>query len=180
MNLKVKKMLMTAVIGGVIGALIISTYFMLLHFAGQNPFGRFKYLYFGFYALSFAGAMWFFREKQNNSVMRGHEGILIGLVHNIAGAVTFALLFGLLLQTSEGEKIRTRHVEQSLKLMTDTKQYLEQSNERVEEYTGERYVQMYKSVAAMSSADFVIDQMIGLLMTGFFLTFLFMLILKKQ
>ncbi|MBB6462920.1 DUF4199 family protein [Flammeovirga kamogawensis] len=162
-------------IAGVMAAFVCAAYILLLHQIGENSFGRWKNVYFPLYGFFFAGAMSYFRLKLNNGRMQAPQGILIGITLNTVGSATYGFLLYIILSTKElGKAIITRHAADLKILMLEGKEiFIEQLGE----------TEFNKQVAELDNLTpsiLAIDQAIGMLFLGIFLTFLFMLIIKKK
>ncbi|MBD0399875.1 hypothetical protein [Flammeovirga sp. EKP202] len=162
-------------IAGAIAAFILIGYAMVLHGLNLNSFGRWKNINFPLYGLFFAGAMTYFRLKLNDGKMKGPQGILIGVTLNSVATTLYGFLLYVLLSTKGiGQAIIERH-------KADLKIILIEGKSVIIESLGEAgYEENVKGVEELSAGVLAVDQAIGLLFLGFFLTFLFMLIIKKK
>jgi hypothetical protein len=167
-----KPLYQTALLSGLLAAFICLGYSLVLYSIEQNPFGRFKYLYIGFYGACFAMAMFYYRDRQNNGRMRAQEGILLGFIINATAAVVYGSLLLLVMESIPNNILQLYHNE-SIAILEASKEILtEQLGEGV-------YEETYQNVLKTTTRDLALDQAIGVSMTGFFLTFLFMLIFKN-
>lgn len=162
-------------IAGVLAALVCAGYVLLLHTLDLNSFGRWKNINFPLYGLFFAGAMTYFRLKLNNGQMKGPQGILIGITLNTVATLLYGLFLYIILSTkSVGQAIIERH-------KADLKILLIEGKDVIIDSLGEEgYLKNVKGVEELSPWVLSIDQAIGMLFLGIFLTFLFMLIIKKR
>lgn len=162
-------------IAGLLAAFVCVGYALLLHALDLNSFGRFKNINFPLYGLFFAGAMAYFRLKKNNGQMKGPQGILIGITLNTVASLLYAGFLYIILSTKGiGQAIIERH-------KADLKIILIEGKSVIMESLGEAgYEENVKGVEELSAGVLAVDQAIGMLFLGIFLTFLFMLIIKKR
>lgn len=176
-----KALFKTGIIGGIGAAIFCFLYIFLLYQLGLNPFGRYKYLYFGFYGIFFAGTMWYFRDKQNGYRLKGIEGILIGFTLNSVSSLIYSLLVFILLKFIDSSRsILSIYKKEAIAMIDNTKEMMKErlsEDEFNEQF--EAFQQQYDALKDLSINDLVLDQGIGMLVTGVFLTFLFMLFLKR-
>ena len=139
-----------------------------------NPFGRYKYVYIGIYALPFIMGMWYFRDKKNSYRLSAQQGIMLGFILTLTAALAYApMVYLFLAHTDLGKQIIEVHLAQSLTLLASTKADILQ---RMGEET---YQITRREIMALSPADLAIDSAIGLVITGMFHTLLFMMIFKN-
>ncbi|WP_281615395.1 DUF4199 family protein [Flammeovirga sp. SubArs3] len=160
---------------GAIAAIVCFLYIILLYTLDVNSFGRWKNVYFPIYGLFFAGGMTYFRLKRNNGRLLAPQGILIGVTLNIVASTLYGILLQLILSTKGiGATMLQRH-------SADLKRLLIEGREMIVESIGEaEYLKQIEGVEQLTPDVLAVDQAFGMLFLGFFLTFLFMLIIKKK
>lgn len=169
-----KRLLKTAVGVGALAAIACFIYLIVLHSIGQNPFGRHKYMAIGIYGVFFAVAMWWYRDKMNNYVLRGREGLILGLLMNvISTAIYVSLIYSFLSYTSAGTKVMTRYKAESMELLGKMKE----ANETL---TSDEYQQTVENIQNFNPPSLAIQQVSFYHGFGVFLTFLFMFIFKHN
>ncbi|MBT31551.1 MAG: hypothetical protein CMO01_18000 [Thalassobius sp.] len=182
----------TALIGGLAAGVFCFLYLLLLYVIGSNPFGRYKYIYLGLYAIFFGGALWYFRFKQNGGRLSMGRAIGIGLILNS----TATLLYGLLLfiwMLIPGTEVISRHknalVELGKSNVTFIEEQMKVSKELNDEEAYQNLQEQKKEVqevfediknTELTAGGLAVDQGIGLLFTGMFLTFLTAILFKGK
>ncbi|MBB3701417.1 DUF4199 family protein [Flammeovirga yaeyamensis] len=160
---------------GVIASLLCISYTLLLYGLDLNAFGKWKYIYFPIYGLTFAGAMSYFRIKLNNGRMQGPQGVIIGMTLNLIASTIYGILLQVILSTEKmGREIIERHA-------TELKMMMVEGKTQIIETLGEtEYNAQIEKLGQLSADTLAVDQAIGMLMFGVFATFLFMLITKQK
>jgi len=171
-----KVKLRTGVITGLLATIACLSYIIVVQLLGANPLAQLKYLmYTGIYALFFIGIMKYQRDNVNQYSLGAQEGITLGITVNaVTALLTSASLYLYLQYTSLGEKLMAMHQKDLLTLFETTK-------EKTIETMGEDvYLQILDSVQNIKPSDLAGDLVFGLMVAGFFHTFLFMLIFKTK
>ncbi len=147
---------------------------MILDQLGENPFGRYRYLYLPLYAISFIFTFKVFRDKYNQHKLRPQQGLLIGLLLTLVTSGIHSLMLGAYLQGSnQGESIVLKHKKASI-------DRLEKAAEQLQESIGKEEIEkVFSSLQKLSAQDIALDQGLSMLIWGIVLTFLFMLIFKN-
>lgn len=170
--------LRVGLIAGVIAGVVCFAYLFMLHSLDLNPFGQYKSIYYGIYGAFFAPAMWYFRDKLNAYRLRAQQGIMIGFVLNAVASAVFGLTILLFLNTI-GQSALDLHIEQSLNLLQQSKEFVEAAGEDVPQLSPVEYEKTYKSIQNLSPKELALDQMIWMFAVGIFHTLLFMLMMKN-
>ena len=169
------KILGTGFVWGVIGAVLVSSYFFVLGQVGENPLGRKAYAFIGISAIAYIGGMFWFRYKRNGGVLSGVQGILIGFVINVTLTLLVALFIKIWFDFSaQGREITQLYLDDMLQLMEEGRAYGEQN------FGKETYDQTVQQVAKTTTSDMALDFAIKIFATGLFNTFLYMLFLRKR
>ncbi|GAA4830791.1 DUF4199 domain-containing protein [Algivirga pacifica] len=181
-----KYLLKTAVLFGLLSALVCFLYMFTLNVLGNNPFGRYQMMYLGFYGMCIAVGMWYFRDRQNAGVLRPQVAILFGMILNTVGTVFLGLLLfvwtGVL---DQEQKVIGIHREQSLELIASSERAMKEakdSGQLEEEQFQENMIAFEDQKEAIRTMDAMYlsyDQSIRFFIAGMFLTFFFMLIMKS-
>ncbi|MEH0158075.1 DUF4199 domain-containing protein [Limibacter armeniacum] len=177
-----KQLFTTGIVAGILAAIACFLYILVLHGLDLNPFGRYKYMYLGLYGVFFAGGMWYYRDRQNNYKLRAQGGIVLGFTLNIVASVVYmALLYGLMQYVDSNHGIISIYKQEAITVINDVKQMMQESltPEKFKEQF-EAFEQQYKAVQNITPSELALDQSMGMFMAGTFLTFLFMLIMKKS
>jgi len=165
MNQKIRQVaLKSALLAGVCCIL----YSVSLTLLGENPFGSFKYMIAGIYALFFIGAMWHYRFKLNGGVLRGKEGVLMGLLINAFATTLYCIgIYVFLKFTGLGESAMDLHVNMNLAI-------LEKARIATPEYmTDTVYSQTKDAIHSWDSFFLASEQIAFFMGAGFFNTILF-------
>lgn len=180
----------TAVIGGLAAGSFCFLYLLILSTLGENPFGRYKYMYLGLYAIFFGVALWYYRFKQNGGRLSTGRAIGIGLLLNFTASVLYGLLL-FVWMLIPGMEVIDRHqkaleeleesniafIEEQMKTSRELKDEEAYENLKEQKEGVERaYAELQKS--ELTAGILAVDQSIGLLFTGLFLTFLSALLFK--
>lgn len=176
------KLLTTTLYAGLAAAVLVFLFSLSLAMLDTNPFGPRKFLYIALYALPFIGGMLFFRNRQNNYRMKPQQGLVIGLGLSAVGSVVYgAMMYVFLSATELGQQALEWHREDSIALFERTnKELMERDPDQFEKIMeGNDVEDIYKSLQNFSAQDIAIDAGSGLILWGFFHTFLFMLIFKN-
>lgn len=165
----------TAALAGLLAALACVLFLLGLYLFGQNPFGRFGYMYIGLYGLFFAAGMHWFRFRQNGGFLRAQQAILFGLVLNTVSSLLFAALLHTWLQWIDAEgAVMSLYKQDLLSWLQGGRELLEQS------WGKEQYAQQLQGVQQLQVQTLIYDQAIRMPFFGVFLTLLFTLIYKKS
>lgn len=163
-----------AVLTGLIAAIGVFAYIVLLHTLELNPFGRYKYPYIGLYGVFFVVGLYIFRQRHNRGYLRPQQGLLFGIVLNAVATLVYGAILLAFLQSDWGATAVLRY-------QTELVALLEQGRAALAQEIGKTsFEQSLAGVKAMTVRDLAIDQAFGLTLTGVFLTFLFMLIFKNN
>ncbi|MEN7546769.1 DUF4199 family protein [Rapidithrix thailandica] len=170
------KLIRCAVVTSFIAASACAIYIISLHEIFQlNPFGRFKYLYIGLYALFFAGGMMYFRDKLNQGMMSGQQGLGFGFVLNATASLLYGGILLLYLQAFDADQSALNvYLEESLALLENSKEHL------VETLSQQDYDTTRQNLLALTPKQLAFDQLTGIFLVGMFHTFLFMLFFKRS
>ena len=182
----------TAVFFGLAAGLTCFIYLVILYAFGANPFGRYKYMYLGLYAIFFGGALWYFRFKLNNGQLTTGKALGIGLLLNVTASLMYGILLYLWMLMPQFEVIE-RHQQALEELQKNNITYLEeqmeasqkmedlQAYENLEEQKKDMEIAFEKMQQQPLTAGLLaVDQTIGLLLIGVFLAFLTALIFKAR
>ena len=121
MNQNIRKV---AAIGGVSAGFTALLYTIILYLFNENPFGRFKYMIAGIYAIFFIGSMWWFRDKANNYRMGVRQGVMIGILLNAFASMIFISSLYLVLKFTEiGEGIVEIHQTQTMEMLVKAREF---------------------------------------------------------
>jgi len=171
-----KSIFQVSVIAGVGAALACFLYILFLQSIGQNPFGQYKFLYFGIYGIFFVLPMQHYRNRYNGYTLRGHEGIVFGFVLNTVSSLLYGASLALFMSRTEtGAQALEMYKAAATDLLVRGKEYLTESGT-----TDEQQKELAAAIQALSAHEFAYDQAIGMFMVGTLLTFLFMLMLKTS
>ncbi|MEM1134768.1 MAG: DUF4199 domain-containing protein [Bacteroidota bacterium] len=184
--------LKTAFFAGLAAGFACFLYLVFLYTVGANPFGRYKYIYLGLYAIFFATAFWYYRFKINSGHLSTGRAIGIGLLLNpIATSFYGFLLYGwmLLPQSTVIERHQKALEELQISNITFLETQMKAARELEDEEAFENLEEQKKDIEAaykqmketpLSAGVLAVDQAFGLLITGFFLAFLVALIFKTN
>jgi len=173
------KFIYASIIAGIVGSFLIIGYLFLLWEIGQNPFGQYKYLYFGLYSFAFIGALYYARYRLGSGYLKAQHALLIGFLVNTITSCSFWILLIVVLPTPIGQSAKARHIVQSLQLLEDTKKYLEQRGESLVEFSPDNFEIAKEQITHLTDRQLASDQTIGIGMVGVVLSFVFMLFFKK-
>ncbi len=187
-----KPWLRAALLTGLLAGLTCFLYVLVLWLLGVQPFGRFKYLYVGIYALFFVGGLWYYRMKLNRGELSSVRALAFGIALNLLATLVYGLLVFTLL-ASTGNRVLEQHTAALAKLQQDNIGYLQAQIAQALELKDleaadnlqEQLDSMQGTYAEFQKTDITagllaMDQAMGLFMTGFFLTFLFMLLFRSR
>ena len=187
-----KNILKIALLFGIAAGVACFLYLIMLYAFGANPFGRYKYIYLGLYAAFFGGALWFYRYKQKKETLSTGRAIGIGLLLNSFACLLYGfLLYVWMLMPSYG--VIQRHQGDLEELQRNNIAFIEkqmeasQKMEDLEAY--ENLAEQKKDIETtleslkekpLTAGVLAVDQTMGLLIAGVFLTFLTSLIFKSR
>lgn len=182
----------TAILGGLAAGLTCFLYLVILYAFGANPFGRYKYMYLGLYAVFFGGALWFFRFKLNSGKLPTGKALGIGLMLNVTASLLYGILLYIWMLMPQFDVI-DRHQKALEELQQNNIAYLEQqmeasqqmedlqAYENLEEQKQDMEIAFKKMKEdPLTAGVLAVDQTIGLLLIGVFLAFLTALIFKSR
>ncbi|MDW7690547.1 DUF4199 domain-containing protein [Flammeovirgaceae bacterium SG7u.111] len=167
-----KGIVQNATITGLLSALSVFIYLLLLHLLGQNPFGQYKFMYIGIYALIFALGLRHFRDKKNHNRLSATQGLGFGFIVTAVAAIACTLMvFGFL--NSFGQSAFDLYLKESIELLVASKDFI------VEQLGEDAYLTTYDNLQKLTPSELALDHFTSMSLTGVFLTFLFMLIFKN-
>ncbi|MGB0521637.1 MAG: DUF4199 domain-containing protein [Flammeovirgaceae bacterium] len=170
-----KRILKTAVAVGALAAVICFIYLLVLAGFGENPFGKHKYMTIGFYGIFFAVAMWWYRDKLNNYVLRGRQALILGLLMNVISTIFYVgLIYFYLANTTSGAKVVEQYKAESLVKLDEMKRVYSK------ELSQEEYEQTKENINNFNPPSLAVQQVSFYHGSGVFLTFVFMLIFKHN
>ena len=180
------KLVRTAITYGVLAALACSFYLLVLYIFGANSFGRYKQMYFGIYAVFFMLGMQHYRDKINNLKITAQQALGLGFILNFVAVLSYGILVSTTLTFVDTENLALkRHQSQLEELLDSTRKTLLEHQDEVLEETGKTISQLEKeyeeniiAIGKITNWDLTQDLLIGLIASGIFFTFLFMLIFK--
>lgn len=159
MNQNIRKV---AAIGGVSAGLAALLYTITLYLLDENPFGRFKYMIAGVYAIFFIGSMWWFRDKMNGYRMGVRQGVMIGILLNAFASMIFICSIYLLMKfTGMGEGIIEIHQAQTMEMLDKAREFAP------EKMTEKLYGETKTTILAWDAFDVAADQIAFFLGAGF-------------
>ncbi|MFT5617171.1 MAG: hypothetical protein ACI85I_000387 [Arenicella sp.] len=159
MNQNIRKV---AAIGGVLGGFTALLYTITLYLLDENPFGKYKYMIAGVYAIFFIGSMWWFRDKMNNYRMGVRQGVMIGILLNAFASMMFISSIYLVMKLTEtGEGILEIHQAQTMEMLDKAREFAP------EKMTEKLYGQTKTTILAWDAFDVAADQIAFFLGAGF-------------
>lgn len=148
-------------------------YFWLLAYLGHNPFGRWKYIYWGIYGIGFA--LFFYLLKKNTPQSKTGIQLLWGLLLNaFASLDLFALIYGYLMLFDKAQIILQRYIGEALSVLAHSQSSLLEHN-----MLDETNLSITKqNIAQMTHFALALDQGLGMLFIGIPLAFFFTLLYR--
>ncbi|NLR93116.1 hypothetical protein [Flammeovirga agarivorans] len=164
------------VIFGVISSITLSLLVILFYYLDLSVFAKWKDTFFPpVYGFMFAASMAYFRFRVNQGRILIPQGLLIGLTLNITASTAYCFILNIILSTKVmGKAIINRHIESLTLILTEGKEQIAES------LTEPEYIKQVEMLKDLSASNLAFDQAGRLFLWGLFLTFVFMLIIKKK
>lgn len=166
-------MLKTAILGGLLGALIFCGYFYIIYLIFENPFlVNPKSIDFFIYVGAVAGSIYYYRYHVKKLYMTFWEGFVTGVLQTFVMASLCGLFIYVFLH-SENKPLKL--------YIANTLHTLEQNKKGIEKNIGEKfYTQTYNEVKKTAPYDMAWFEWRTKLLLGVFITFIASLVMRKK
>ncbi len=154
-----QKLLQTALLTGIVAALVICLFLILLYAFGLNPFGQYKLMFMPLYAMVLMGGLWYFRMKHMEGWLHGWQGVFLGALTAVFAAAFYAVLIYVLLAYIMPDML-TAHKANLTKWMTSNQAVM------VEQFGKAVYESNLQAVNSITASDIALDEWIKMAAIG--------------